>query len=150
MHPVKFTNTISVRVLIQEEKQNNDKENKESYFCDAGPSRARGQAGMGNLKHARSRLCCPSLHSSLPPTSWHVCNQRWRQGTISPHLSPYKETDSVSPLQRKRDERTHLVEQHGKENLENQQYNPCNQASICGSALHKWRRVLERENDETE
>jgi len=41
----KTTNTISVRVLIQE-KQNNDKENKESYFCDAGPSRARGQAGI--------------------------------------------------------------------------------------------------------
>lgn len=68
MHPVNFTNTISVRVLIQE-KQNNDKGNKESYFCDAGPSRARGQAGMGNLKHAPSQLCCPLLHSSLPLTS---------------------------------------------------------------------------------
>jgi len=35
----KITNTISVRVLIQG-KQNNDNEDKESYFCDAGPMRA--------------------------------------------------------------------------------------------------------------
>lgn len=33
--------------------------------------------------------------------------------------------------------------------LKSQQYNPCNQASTCGSALHKWRAMLERDNDET-
>jgi len=35
----KITNTISVRVLIQG-KQNNDKENKDNYSCDAGPIHA--------------------------------------------------------------------------------------------------------------
>jgi len=37
--PRKITNTVSVRVFIQG-KQNKDKENNDSYFCDAGSMRA--------------------------------------------------------------------------------------------------------------
>jgi hypothetical protein len=73
----KITIIISVRVLIQK-NQSKDKENKDGYFCDAGPSRARGQAGIlvGNLKHLPSWLCCPLLHPSLPLTLWRVRNHR--------------------------------------------------------------------------
>ena len=67
-----------------------------------------------------------------------------------PHSTPYKEIVSVIPQQRERDGKTHLVEPYCEENQENQQYNPCNQALICSSALHTWRGILQRENEETE
>jgi len=141
-----------VRVLIQENKITT-KRTKRAISATQDPAvRAvrRVNLPVGNLKHAHSWLCCPLLHSSPPLTSWHVCNQGWRQETILPHSSPYNETVLVIPQQRERDGKTHLVEQYCEENLENQQHNPCNQASICGSALHKWRGILQRENDETE
>lgn len=45
---------------------------------------------------------------------------------------------------------THLVEQYGEENLENQQYDPDNHASICRRALHKRGGIFQGENDESE
>jgi hypothetical protein len=66
-----------------------------------------------------------------------------------PHSSPSKETVSVIPQQWECDAKTHLVEQDSEGNLESGQYNPCNQASIYGSALHKWRGILGREDDKT-
>jgi hypothetical protein len=46
--------------------------------------------------------------------------------------------------------KTHLVEQYGKEDLENQQYNPEDQASIRSGAFNKRGGILESENDQAE
>jgi hypothetical protein len=74
----------------------------------------------------------------------------------SDHIAPFvpfvctrKQSQSFSD-NRNMTGKTHLVEQYGEENLENQQHDPGDQASICSGALHKWGGILKGEYDEAE